>query len=48
MQHGDVPWRTLGFPEEAAVFKGATLNARVLSEGWIAANGFCPRCGARP
>lgn len=25
----------LGFAEELAVFKGATQNARALSEGWI-------------
>ncbi len=34
--------------EEAAVFKGPTQNACVLSEGWVAANAFCPSCGAKP
>ncbi|RYG97393.1 MAG: restriction endonuclease [Alphaproteobacteria bacterium] len=42
------PSSTLGFAEEAAVFKGPTQNARVLSEGWVTANGFCPSCGAAP
>lgn len=48
MKEDDVPWSTLGFAEEAAVFKGPTRNARVLSEGWAAANAFCPGCGATP
>jgi type II restriction enzyme len=48
MAQDDIPWSNLGFAEEAAVFKGATQNARVLSEGWIAANGFCTSCGAAP
>lgn len=39
------PWSNLGFAEEAAVFKGPTQNARVLTEGWVAANAFCPNCG---
>lgn len=38
----------LGFAEELAVCKGATQNARALSEGWIGANAFCPNCGAEP
>lgn len=46
MNDDTIPWSNLGFAEDAAVFKGATQNARVLSEGWIAANGFCPSCGA--
>jgi type II restriction enzyme len=33
---------------EAAVFKDATQNARVLSEGWIGTNAFCPNCGTEP
>ena len=45
MADDDSSWGTLGFDEEAAVFKGATQNARVLSEGWIGANAFCPNCG---
>ena len=43
-----LPPSNLGFAEEAAVFKGATQNARVLSEGWIGANAFCPNCGTEP
>ncbi len=39
-------WSNLGFAEEQAVFVSASQNARVLSEGWIAANLFCPACGA--
>lgn len=42
MAEDDIPWSNLGFAEEAAVFKGATQNARVLNEGWIGANAFCP------
>ncbi|MBJ7486599.1 MAG: hypothetical protein JHC99_18035 [Brevundimonas sp.] len=42
------PRSTLGFAEEAAVFKGPTRNARVLSEGWVAAHAFCTSCGATP
>jgi type II restriction enzyme len=38
-------WGALGFAEEAAVFESASQNARVLSEGWVAANLFCPNCG---
>ena len=48
MAEDDAPWSNLGFAEEAAVFKGPTQNARVLSEGWVAANAFCPSCGATP
>lgn len=48
MGQDDIPWSNLGLAEEAAVFKGPTHNARVLSEGWIAAYGFCPSCGATP
>ncbi len=48
MAEDDAPWSNLGFDEEAAVFKGPTQNARVLSEGWVAANAFCPSCGATP
>jgi type II restriction enzyme len=48
MAEDDAPWSTLGFAEKAAVFKGPTQNARVLSEGWVAANAFCPSCGAMP
>jgi type II restriction enzyme len=39
-------WSNLGFAEEQAVFVSASQNARVLSEGWIAAHMFCPGCGA--
>ena len=42
----DERWSNLGFAEEQAVFVSASQNARVLSEGWIAANLFCPACGA--
>lgn len=45
MGQNDNHWCELGFYEESAVFKGATQNARVLSEGWIGANAFCPNCG---
>lgn len=48
MAENDAPWSTLGFAQEAAVFKGPTQNARVLSEGWVAAHAFCPGCGATP
>ncbi len=48
MAEDDAPWSNLGFAEEAAVFKGPTQNARVLSEGWVAAHAFCPSCGATP
>lgn len=48
MAEDQTPWSRLGFAEEAAVFKGPTQNIRVLSEGWIAVNGFCPSCGAAP
>lgn len=44
---GDGPaWSKLGFAEEAATYKGPTQKARVLTEGWVAANAFCPSCGA--
>lgn len=46
MTDEDAAWSNLGFAEGAAVFKGPTQNARVLSEGWVAANAFCPSCGA--
>jgi len=42
----DNHWCELGFAEQATVFKGPTQNARVLSEGWVAAQMFCPNCGA--
>ncbi|WP_421729887.1 DpnI domain-containing protein [Brevundimonas sp.] len=48
MAEDDIPWSNLGFAEDGAVFKGATQNARVLSEGWIGANAFCSNCGAEP
>ena len=48
MADDDTSWSNLGFAEEAAVFKGPTQNARVLSEGWVAAHAFCPSCGATP
>ena len=48
MAEDDIPWSNLGFAEQAAVFKGATQNARVLSEGWVGAKAYCPRCGAEP
>ena len=48
MAEDDAPWSNLGFAEEAAVFKGPTQNARVLSEGWVAAHAFCPSCDATP
>ena len=46
MSDTDRPWSNLGFAEEAAVYVSASQNARVLTEGWIAANAFCPSCGA--
>jgi len=48
MAEDDAQWNNLAFAEEAAVFKGPTQNARVLSEGWVAANAFCPGCGTTP
>lgn len=48
MAEDDAPWSTLGFAEKAAVYKGPTQNARVLSEGRVAAKAFCPGCGATP
>ena len=42
----DDSWSNLGFAEERAVFASASQNARVLSEGWVAAHMFCPGCGA--
>ena len=46
MGQSDTHWCELGFAEQAAVYKGPTQNARVLSEGWVAAQMFCPNCGA--
>lgn len=46
MSDAERPFSQLGFAEEAAVFKGPTQNARVLTEGWVAAHMFCPACGA--
>ncbi|WP_122465926.1 DpnI domain-containing protein [Brevundimonas lutea] len=46
MAERDQSWSPLGFAEDAAVFKGPTQTARVLSEGWVAAWMFCPACGA--
>ncbi|MFN3838112.1 MAG: DpnI domain-containing protein [Brevundimonas sp.] len=46
MGQDDNRWSQLGFAEEQAVFKGATQNVRALSEHWVAANMFCPACGA--
>ena len=45
MAADDEPFRHLGFAEDAAVFASASQNVRVLSEGWMALNGFCPSCG---
>lgn len=46
MGQDDTHWCELGFAEPTTVFKGPTQNARVLSEGWVAAQMFCPNCGA--
>lgn len=46
MGQDDNRWGQLGFAEEQAVFKGPTQNVRALSEGWVAAQLFCPACGA--
>lgn len=46
MAEDHLPWSPLGFAEDAAVFRGPTQNARVLSEGWVAGHLFCPACGA--
>lgn len=46
MGQDDNHWCDLGFAEQAAVFKGPTQNARILSESWVAARLFCPGCGA--
>lgn len=48
MAQSDEPFRNLGFAEDAAVFASPSQNVRVLSEGWMALNGFCPSCGAEP
>lgn len=42
----DAPFANLGFAEEAAVFTSASQNARVLTEGWVGLNLYCPNCGA--
>jgi type II restriction enzyme len=36
----------LGFEEAAVPFLSASQNARVWTEQWVAANLFCPNCGA--
>ena len=36
----------LGFEEAATAFVSASQNARVWTEQWVAANLFCPNCGA--
>ena len=46
MGQDDNHWCELGFAEQAVVFKGPTRNARVRTEGWVAAHLFCPGCGA--
>lgn len=46
MGQDDNHWCELGFAEQAVVFKGPTQNARVRTEGWVAAHLFCPGCGA--
>ena len=48
MSEDDAPWAALGLREEAAVFESASQNARVLTEGWVAASLVCPNCGAQP
>ena len=45
---GVAPWADLGLREEVAVFESASQNARVLTEGWVAASLLCPNCGAQP
>ena len=42
----DEAW-SLGFAETATVFESASQNARVWTEGWVAAWCFCPSCGAQ-
>lgn len=42
----DDPPLNLGFEEAQAIFVSASQNARVLTEGWVGANLFCPSCGA--
>lgn len=39
-------WCSLGFAEPTAVYKSGTQTARHLTEGWMAAHGFCPHCDA--
>jgi hypothetical protein len=46
MGQDDNHWCELGFAEQDVVFKGPTRNARVRTEGWVAAHLFCPSCGA--
>ncbi len=36
--------KKLGLREEAAIYRGPTQNARVLSEDWTARQMFCPHC----
>lgn len=48
MSEDDAPWANLGLREEAAEFTSEAQNARVMTEGWVAASLFCPNCGAQP
>lgn len=42
----DHDWARLGFREEGAAYGSGSQKARIWTEGWMEAFGFCPRCGA--
>ena len=47
MSGDDKPWANLGLGEaEQALFRSASQNARIWTEGWVARSLFCPNCGA--
>lgn len=51
MGGADEAWCELGFDgvaAEAARYTSPRQRARVLTEGWMALNGFCPACAAEP
>lgn len=39
-------WCNLGFAETAAEYRSPRQSARVVTEAWMAAWGFCPNCAA--
>jgi type II restriction enzyme len=42
----DTPF-DLGLEEPLAIYANPSQRARVFTESWVAANLFCPNCGAR-